>query len=120
VTANVNLFVVSFTVVMNQAKWNSLPDDVKKVFDAMRKEQAIWTGQYVDKHVNEALKWSKETFKDFQIYSLSKDELAKWYALLKPMADQYIKDYEAKGIPTKAILDDVTKLKEKYTKEYAK
>jgi hypothetical protein len=36
------------------------------------------------------------------------------------MADKYLKDYEAKGIPTKAILDDVTKLKEKYSKEYAK
>ena len=112
VTGNVNLFVVSFAVVMNQAKWNSLPDDVKKVFDDLRKEQAIWTGQYVDNHVKEALKWSKETFKDFQIYNLSKDELSKWYALLNPMADKYLKDYEAKGIPTKAILDDVTKLKE--------
>jgi TRAP-type C4-dicarboxylate transport system substrate-binding protein len=120
VTGNVNLFVVSFAVVINQAKWNFLPDDVKKVFDALRKEQAIWTGKYVDNHVNEALKWSKETFKDFQIYNLSKDELSKWYALLNPMADKYLKDYEAKGIPTKAILDDVTKLKEKYSKEYAK
>lgn len=120
VTGNVNLFVVSFAVVMNQAKWNSLPDDVKKVFDALSKEQAIWTGQYVDNHVNEALKWSKETFKDFQMYNLSKDELSKWYALLKPMADKYLKDYETKGIPTKAVLDDVMTFKDKYSKQYAK
>jgi TRAP-type C4-dicarboxylate transport system substrate-binding protein len=120
VTSNVNLFVVSFAVVMNPAKWNSLPDDVKKVFDDLRKEQAIWTGQYVDNHVKEALKWSKETFKDFQMHTLSKDELSKWYALLKPMNDRYLKDYEAKGIPTKAILDDVMKSKDKYSKEYAK
>ncbi len=120
VTGNVNLFVVSFAVVMNPAKWNSLPDDVKKVFDDLRKEQAIWTGQYVDNHVKEAMKWSKETFKDFQVFNLSKDELSKWYALLKPMNDRYLKDYEAKGIPTKAILDDVMKSKGKYSKEYAK
>lgn len=120
VTGNVNLFVVSFAVVMNSAKWNSLPDDVKKVFDDLRKEQAIWTGQYVDNHVKEALKWSKETFKDFQVFNLSKDELSKWYALLKPMNNKYLKDYEAKGIPTKAILDDVMKSKDKYSKEYAK
>jgi hypothetical protein len=31
-----------------------------------------------------------------------------------------MKDYDAKGIPTKAILDEVTKLKEIYSKEYAK
>jgi len=122
VTGNVNLFVVSFAVVMNQAKWNALPDDVKKVIDGLRKEQAIWTGQYVDNHVKEAMKWSMETYKDpkVQVYELSKEELSKWYALLKPMTDKYLKDYEAKGLPTKAILDDVIKLKGKYTKEYAK
>jgi len=120
VTGNVNLFVVSFTVVMNQAKWNSLPDDVKKVFDDLRREQAIWTGQYVDNHVKEAVKWSKETFKDFKVFNLSKDELSKWYALLGSMHDKYVKDYGAKGIPTKAILADVMKFKDKYSKEYAK
>jgi len=120
VTSNVNLFVVSFAVVMNKSKWESLPADVKKVIDDLQKEQAIWTGQYVDNHVNNALKWSKETYKDFQMYTLSKDELAKWYALLKPMNDKYLKEYEAKGIPTKAILDDVMKSKDKYSKEYAK
>jgi TRAP-type C4-dicarboxylate transport system substrate-binding protein len=119
VTGNVNLFVVSFAVVMNQAKWNSLPDDVKKVIDDMRKEQAIWTGQYVDEHVNESMKWSKDMHK-IQVYSLPQNELDKWYALLKPMTDRYLKDYEAKGLPTKAILDDVMKLKAKYSKEYAK
>jgi TRAP-type C4-dicarboxylate transport system substrate-binding protein len=120
VTSNVNLFVVSFAVVMNKGKWESLPADVKKVIDDLQKEQAIWTGQYVDNHVNNSLKWSKETYKDFQMYTLSKEELAKWYALLKPMNDKYLKEYEAKGIPTKAILDDVMKSKDNYSKEYAK
>ena len=120
VTSNVNLFVVSFAVVMNKGKWESLPADVKKVIDDLQKEQAIWTGQYVDNHVNNSLKWSKETYKDFQMYTLSKEELAKWYALLKPMNDKYLKEYETKGIPTKAILDDVMKSKDKYSKEYAK
>jgi hypothetical protein len=36
------------------------------------------------------------------------------------MMDKYLKDYEAKGLPTKAILDDVMKLKAKYSNEYAK
>jgi hypothetical protein len=92
---------------------------VKKVIDDMRKEQAIWTGQYVDNHVNEAMKWSKETHK-VQVNTLPKAELDKWYALLNPMMDKYLKDYEARGIPTKAILGDVMKFKKKYSKEYAK
>ena len=50
-----NLWVVTFGVVMNKEKWNSLPADVKKVFDDMRREQALWTGKYVDDHVLEVL-----------------------------------------------------------------
>ena len=66
-----NLFVVSFAVVMNKDKWNALPADVKKIFDDMRREQAEWTGKYVDNHVKEALKWSKEKYND-QVIKLSK------------------------------------------------
>jgi TRAP-type C4-dicarboxylate transport system substrate-binding protein len=120
VTRNVNLFVVSFAVVMNKGKWESLPADVKKVIDDLGKEQAIWTGQYVDNHVKEAMKWSMETYKNptVQVYQLSPKEISRWYALLKPMTEKYLKDAEAKGLPAKTILNDVTKLKEKYSKQY--
>lgn len=117
VTANVNLFVVSFAVVMNKAKWESLPPDVKKVIDDLSRDQAIWTGRYVDNHVKESMAWSKKTY-NVQVYELSPKEISRWYSVLKPMTEKYIKDVEAKGLPAKAILDDVLKLKEKYSKEY--
>jgi len=117
VTANVNLFVVSFAVVMNKAKWESLPADVKKVIDDLSRDQAIWTGRYVDNHVKESMAWSKKTY-NVQVYELSPKEISRWYSVLKPMTEKYIKDVEAKGLPAKAILDDVMKLKEKYSKQY--
>ncbi len=117
VTANVNLFVVSFAVVMNKAKWESLPADVKKVIDDLSRDQAIWTGRYVDNHVKESMEWSKKTY-NVQVYELSPKEISRWYSVLKPMTEKYIKDVEAKGLPAKAILEDVMKLKEKYSKEY--
>ncbi|MGB9628665.1 MAG: TRAP transporter substrate-binding protein [Thermodesulfobacteriota bacterium] len=117
VTANVNLFVVSFAVVMNKGKWDSLPADVKKVIDDLSRDQAIWTGRYVDNHVKESMEWSKKTY-NVQVYELSPKEISRWYSVLKPMTEKYIKDVEAKGLPAKAILDDVMKLKEKYSKEY--
>ena len=85
-----NLFVVSFAVVMNKDKWNSLPADVKKVIDDMRREQAEWTGKYVDDHVKEALKWSKEntTIRSLSFPRQTKTEIPK---LIKPMIDEYIK-----------------------------
>ncbi len=67
---DVNLFVVSFAVVMNKEKWDSLPADVKKVIDDMRREQAEWTGNYVDNHVKEALAWSKQKY-NHQVFQLS-------------------------------------------------
>jgi TRAP-type C4-dicarboxylate transport system substrate-binding protein len=117
VTGNVNLFVVSFAVVMNQKKWDSLPSDVKKVINDLSRDQAIWTGKYVDNHVKESMKWSKETYK-VQVHALSPKEISRWDDILKPMTDTYIKNVEAKGLPAKAILDDVMKLKKKYSKEY--
>jgi TRAP-type C4-dicarboxylate transport system substrate-binding protein len=117
VTSNVNLFVVSFAVVMNQKKWDSLPADVKKTMDDIRMEQAIWTGQYVDNHLKEAMKWSEKTH-NVQVYKLSPKEISRWDALLKPMIDKHLKDVEAKGLPAKAIFDDTLKLKEKYSKQF--
>lgn len=117
VTANVNLFVVSFAVVMNKKKWDSLPADVKKVIDDLGKDQALWTGKYVDDHVKESMAWSEKTY-NVQVYKLSPKEIERWYAVLKPMTDTYLKDVAAKGLPAKEILDNVMKLKEKYSKQY--
>lgn len=81
-----NLFVVTFSVVMNKDKWNSLPADVKKIFDDLRREQAEWTGKYVDDHVKESLKWSKEKY-NHQLIRLSAADNAEIVRLTKPMID---------------------------------
>lgn len=114
----VNLQVVSFAVVMNKEKWNSLPADVKKVFDNMRREQAEWTGKYVDGHVKEALVWSKEKYKDFQIFELPKNEKAELPKLMQPIIDAYIKKANAAGLPGEMIIRDIQSFKAKYEKIY--
>ena len=78
-----NLWVVTFAVVMNKDKWNSLPADVKKVIDGMSKEWALWTGNYVDNHVLESLKWSKEKY-NLQIFELPASEKAEVPNSLNP------------------------------------
>jgi TRAP-type transport system periplasmic protein len=114
-----NLFVVSFAVVMNKDKWNALPDDVKKVIDDLRREQALWTGTYVDNHVKEALAWSKEKYKH-QLLNLPAAEMAEIQKLLKPMQDNYVKKVTAAGLPGDQILKDATALKDKYEKQFKK
>lgn len=112
-----NLWVVSFGVVMNKDKWAALPDDIKKVFDELRKEQALWTGAYVDNHVLEAVKWSKEKY-NLQIFDLPAAQTAEIPKLLAPMVDDYVKKVTAAGMPGDQIIKDVLALKAKYETEY--
>ncbi len=107
-----NLNVVTFAVVMNKDKWNSLPADVKKVLDGMRREQALWTGTYVDDHVTEALAWSKKTH-DHQVFTLSSADAENVKTLVKPMVDEYVKKVTALGLPGDKIVADVLALKTK-------
>jgi TRAP-type C4-dicarboxylate transport system substrate-binding protein len=111
--------VVTFGVVMNKEKWNSLPDDVKKVIDDLRREQALWTGTYVDNHVKEALAWSKDKYQH-QLFDLPAADKAEIQKLLKPMQDNYVKKVTAAGLPGEQILKDAIALKDKYEKQYKK
>ena len=112
-----NLWVVSFGVVMNKDKWAALPADVKKVFDELRREQALWTGRYVDEHVLEAVRWSKEKY-NLQIFEFPADQQAQIPQLLAPMVDEYVKRVTAAGLPGDQIVKDVMALKAKHEKEY--
>ena len=112
-----NLFVVSFAVVMNREKWESLPADVKKVIDDMRREQAEWTGDYVDRHVRESLAWSKDKY-NHQVFQLSQKDRMETQKLVQPMLDEYVKRTEAQGVPGKKIVGDAQQLKKKYEKKY--
>ena len=57
----------------------SLPADVKKVFDDLSREQAKWTGEYVDKHADDAVAWAKKD-ENVEFITLPKEELDKWKA----------------------------------------
>ena len=109
--------VVSFAVVMNREKWDSLPADVKDVLEQMRREQAEWTGKYVDDHVTEALAWSKAEYQH-QLFELSAADQDKVASLLKPMTDEYVKKTAALGLPAGQIVADTLALKKKYERKY--
>ena len=91
---------------MNKAKWDALPDDVKKVMDGLYRDQCEWTGAYMDKHVKEALDWSVKE-QNVEIIKLPPETLAKWNKLLVPITANWIKKVEAKGVPGKAIVEDI-------------
>lgn len=98
-----DLCVTSFAVVMNKAKYDALPTDVKKVFDALYREQAEWTGAYVDQHVQEAIAWSKETHK-LTVNEPSPEDRATLRATTQPLIEEYIARVTAKGIDGRAVI----------------
>ncbi len=98
--------VYPFAVVMNMDKWNSLPKDVQDVMDGLGTEQAWWTGNYMDKHVDESVEWSKKNY-NIEITDLTTREMIRWNRLMKPLIDKWITDAEAKGLPARTIIKDI-------------
>jgi len=109
----------SFGVIMNMDKWNSLPDDVKKVIDDMAGEQSIWTGRYIDQHVKESVEWSKKKY-SVEIIDLPEKEYTLWHKRVEPLTGQWVKKAQAKGLPASRFLKDLMAAKKKYEQEYGR
>lgn len=107
--------VYPFAVVMNQKAWDRLPVSVQKVFDDMTVEQSAWTGEYMDKHVLDALAWSKKTY-GTTIIELGEAEQAAMHEKLIPLIDEWKTKAVEKDIDVDAVLADVYRLKKKYQK----
>ncbi|MBN1931845.1 MAG: TRAP transporter substrate-binding protein [Desulfobacterales bacterium] len=110
-----NTVIYPFAVVMNLESWNSLPEDVQKVFDGMSTEQAEWTGNYMDNHVKESMDWSKKEYNVEFIY-LTAEQKMRWDNMLKPITDKWIQDAQKKDLPAEAIVQDIMALVKKYFK----
>ncbi len=95
-----------FAVVMNKAKFNSLPKDIQKVMMDLKKEQALWTGNYMDEQIRKSIEWSKNV-QHVEFISLSKAQKAKWNAKLDFITAKWIKNARSKGLPAEAIINDI-------------
>ncbi|MFA5078790.1 MAG: TRAP transporter substrate-binding protein [Dehalococcoidia bacterium] len=85
-------------VVINKAKWDSLPPDIQKVFTDVSNE-------WIDKH---GMVWTwydiaaMQFFKTFdgrEDIVLTPEESAKWVEATKSLKDKYISERNAKGLP---------------------
>jgi len=87
--------VFTFYVAMNKNKWNSLPADIKKIFDEVAAEYAekqaiVWDG--IDM---EAIQYFKKG--GGQLYFLSEEEGAKWKKAAAPVFVDFTNDMVGKG-----------------------
>jgi TRAP-type transport system periplasmic protein len=113
---NANLYLVSFAVVMNKKKYEALPSDIKKAIESLARDQAEWTGSYVDNHVAESINWAIKGSSHKNI-SFTDAEFAEIAKQVKPVIDEYIKRADSKGVNGKALVAEAVKLKGKYDKK---
>jgi TRAP-type C4-dicarboxylate transport system substrate-binding protein len=105
-----------FFVIMNWAKWNSLPKDLQKAFDDVAEKAVKEAGQIWQSNEQTAMDWARENGKQEYIY-LSDEEAARWKELLKPIRDAYIADLNAKGFPGEEIVSAAGKIAEESNKQ---
>jgi TRAP-type C4-dicarboxylate transport system substrate-binding protein len=102
-----DLCVISFAVVMNRSAYEALPADVKAVFDNLYREQAEWTGRYVDGHAEEAIAWAR-TNRNLTVTVPDEADTATLRATAQPLIDDYVSRMAAKGIDGRAVIDFIT------------
>ena len=74
-------------VVMNLQKWNSLPADVKKIFDELGPKWTIVHGKIWDSFDEEGLAYARKHGNE--MIDLPDAEKVKWKKAVQPIIDEY-------------------------------
>jgi TRAP-type C4-dicarboxylate transport system substrate-binding protein len=97
-TTIIDLGTGSFWAAMNLKRWNSLPDDIKKVFEEKSGQaMSIRCGKALDESVQKDIAWLKENGHSF--IELPREELDRWVNAVRPMHENWIKQMKDKGLP---------------------
>jgi TRAP-type C4-dicarboxylate transport system substrate-binding protein len=95
-------YSTGFFVVMNKEKWNAFPPDIQQIIEKINEEWAEKQGKTWDE--------IDKAGKDFmlklgnKIITLSPDEDWRWFKLVRPLHDEYVKNMKAKGLPGEEAL----------------
>ena len=101
----------TFYVIFNKGRWNSLPEEAKKVFTDL-------SAEYIDKW---AVEWNKTDI-DGREFSLSKGgqivqipdtEMARWSKAVAPVIADYKKDMVSKGFKAAEVDSWISFIKER-------
>ena len=105
-----NTFLV---LAMNQAKYNGLPPELKKVIDNNSGiETSKWAGKNMDSFQQPARKIAQDRRNAFNV--LTDAEYGRWVKATEAVDDEWIKEVSAKGANGKALLNDARALLKKY------
>ena len=96
-------YTAGFYVLMNLAKWNSLPEDIRTVIEKVNKEWIAKHGKAWDDSDKAGREFTLS--KGNKIIPLSKEESARWAKAAQPVIDGYVNKKKEMGLPSKDYVD---------------
>jgi TRAP-type C4-dicarboxylate transport system substrate-binding protein len=108
------LYTTAFVLAMNKERYESLPDDLKKVIDDNSgREFSAFAGRTQASADGP----SKQAAVDRgnNIITLDEDEVARWKEAAQPVYEKWVEEMKAKGIDGQALIDEARMLIDKYT-----
>lgn len=103
--------VYTFYVVMNKNKWNSLPEDIKKIFNEVNQEWKDKTGIAWNQMDIDGIEFMKKN--GGQMVNFSDEESKRWQKAVEPLIDAYVKDLAALGYKKSDIEGNIQFIKER-------
>jgi TRAP-type C4-dicarboxylate transport system substrate-binding protein len=103
------LYTATFVFAMNQASYDRLPDDLKKVIDDNSGvEAAAAAGRAMD--AVDVIGEKKARDAGNTVITLDAAEVEKWKAAAAPVVDSWIADMDGKGMNGKALVEEARAL----------
>jgi len=104
-----DMYALNMAIVMNKKKWESLPEDVKKVFnDNSGLSMSRLAGKVFDQA--EAANMAVAKSKGVEVVEMEPAELAKWKKQSRAIWLEWAKDMDAQGLAGTAVLKEAVKL----------
>ncbi|WP_198174247.1 TRAP transporter substrate-binding protein [Mesorhizobium xinjiangense] len=108
------LYTTAFVLAMNKDRYESLPDDLKKVIDDNSGQEF---SAFAGKTQAGADVPSRQIAVDMgnNIITLDEAEVERWKEAAQPVYDKWVQEMEAEGIDGQALIDEANALIDKYT-----
>ncbi|MEP1207710.1 MAG: TRAP transporter substrate-binding protein [Rhizobiaceae bacterium] len=113
--SNKALYTLTFVLAMNKAKFDSLPDDLKKVIDDNSGEEFSVFAGTTQADADGPARAKAEAMGN-NIITLSDADVAKWREASQPIYDEWIADMKGKGIDGAALISEAQELIKKHSK----
>ncbi|MEC7257627.1 MAG: TRAP transporter substrate-binding protein [Pseudomonadota bacterium] len=108
------LYVLTFVLAMNKDKYESLPDDLKKVIDDNSGlDFSVFAGGTQADSDGPARQVAVD--RGNNIITISEADTEEWRKLSQPIYDEWVADMNKRGKDGQALLDEAKMLIEKYT-----